>query len=461
MASIKRLDGKDGASYKITVSMGRDVRGKQIRHYMTWKPEPGMTARQIEKKVKQVAVEFEKQLEYGFQTDNRQTFDEYARYVVEMRTGKEDSRQTTSAYTRFLKRLSPLIGSRRIKDIRPPHIRELYKELSKPGSRRRWGKAVPIVDFKAIAKGFGTQAEFAEMCGLSWRTIQEVCQGRHVCYGSAEKIAAFLEKPIDSLFDVDKQDDGTLSPRTLQLYHSFLCTVFRQAEMDMIISINPMERVQCPYAEPHEPNYFQPEQVLKILEAADKEPILWRAMVHLFVVSGARRGELLALKWHNIDFDRKQIKIDSSLMYIPETGLRDGPTKTRNTRFVPLPAETFTILRKYRLWQLERRMLYGDQWQESPYVFTGERGGPMYPTSINAWLRRFADRHGLPHINPHAFRHTAASIMISEGVDIVSVSKMLGHATTTTTMEVYAHAVEDAKRNAAECIADTILRKKA
>ena len=85
---------------------------------------------------------------------------------------------------------------------------------------------------------------------------------------------------------------------------------------------------------------------------------------------------------------------------------------------------------------------------------------PQFPTTFAGWLNAFSKRHGLPHINPHSFRHTAASIMISEGVDIVTVSKMLGHANTSITTDVYSHAIADAERAAAECISGVMLQKK-
>ena len=79
---------------------------------------------------------------------------------------------------------------------------------------------------------------------------------------------------------------------------------------------------------------------------------------------------------------------------------------------------------------------------------------------VNATLNAFSRHHNLPHINPHAFRHTAASIMIASGVDVVTVSKMLGHANPSMTTDTYSHIIEDAKRRATECVADVILRKK-
>ena len=118
------------------------------------------------------------------------------------------------------------------------------------------------------------------------------------------------------------------------------------------------------------------------------------------------------------------------------------------------------LLRKYRVWYLEQQLRNGDRWNGAGYLFTKDDGSPIIPGTVNGWLDRFSKRHGLPHINPHAFRHTAASILISEGVDIVTVSKMLGHANTSMTTDVYSHIIEESKRKATECIADVMLRRK-
>ena len=461
MASIRKMQHKDGVAYKITVSMGCDPKGKQIRHYKTWKPPAGMTAQQAAKKAKQVAADFERELEYGFQVDNNQTFAEYAAYVVDLKKQEGETINTMACYKLLLSHVLPTLGNKKIRDIRPQHLNTLYKELMQPGSRHTRDKATPTIDFRQLVADRGQSWEsFARDCGLSVYTVKKICHGEYISHDSAKKVSAALGEPVSLYFSV-KEEQATLSPKTIQRIHSFLHVIFRQAELDMLITVNPADRVRPPRAERHTPNYFQPEQITAILEALETEPIMWRTMVYLFIVSGARRGEILGLKWDKVDFEQKQIKIDCTLSYTSGSGKYEGPTKTGNVRYVPLPDEAFTILRKYRIYQLEQRLLYGDQWRESPYVFTGVRGGPLMPSSVNVWLLKFSDRHGLPHINPHSFRHSAASIMIANGVDIVSVSKMLGHSTTTTTMEIYAHAIEDKKRAAAECIADSILRKKA
>ena len=102
----------------------------------------------------------------------------------------------------------------------------------------------------------------------------------------------------------------------------------------------------------------------------------------------------------------------------------------------------------------------GDRWQNSGFVFVRDDGRPMQPDSIGSWLTRFYKRHNLPKINPHAFRHTVASVLIHSGTDVVSVSKRLGHARTSTTTDIYAHIMQEADQQASECIADALLRRK-
>lgn len=460
MASITKRETRHGVSYKITVCTGTDITGKQRRHFMTWKVPPGLNAKQAEKKAKQVAAEFEREIEYGFQADNNQTFSEYARYVLEQKAKQGIAPATISIYNSHLRRIEKLFGGYKLREIRPQHINRLYEELRTPTVNPEHDYSTPLIDFRAVVKEMGySRKAFAEEYGFSDTAAKGLFNGGRMRYKNALKAAEFIGKPIDEAFAVEHHCDG-MAAQTVQRIHSLICEVFKYAEMEMIVTVNPAKRVRPPRLTPATPNYFQPEQVAAILAAADKEPIQWRTMVYMFALTGARRGEVASVKWSNLDLGKKQVKINSSLLYLPETGVLDGQTKTRNTRFVPLPDEMMQILRKLRLWQTEQRLLWGDQWENSDYIFTRERGGMMNPTSINNKFNRFAKKYGFPHINPHAFRHTAASIMISEGADIVSVSKVLGHATPVTTERIYAHEIEEAKQTAAGCIAGAILGRK-
>lgn len=178
------------------------------------------------------------------------------------------------------------------------------------------------------------------------------------------------------------------------------------------------------------------------------------------IVTGCRRGKIVGLKWEKLDLNARKVRIDSALLYTPARGLFERETKTSDVRLIALPAETVDLLRKYRHWYLELKLANGDRWQETGFVFVRDDGRPMNPDSIGAWLDGFSKRHNLPHINPHAFRHTVASILINSGTDIVSVSKRLGHARTSTTTDLYAHVIQKADEQATETLANAILRQR-
>lgn len=456
MASIKKIEGKTGISYKITVTKGRDSSGKQIRHFKTWTPDRPMTARQMEKEAQRVALEFEREIELGYQADNRQTFEQYARYVIGLKERQGQAKNTIATYWKFMRRVVPVIGHMKLSEIRPQHINALYDEMSKPEARNVRDTVVSKVDLsKIITEAAGSRNAFAQKHKIYDQVIYRACEGDGISRKNAERIAQSLGVSCADLFKTAHRG-GKLSPNTIRRLHSFLSVVFAQAEKEMLISYNPAAKATPPAAEKHNPNYFQPETVAHILEALESEDIMHRTMVHLFIVTGCRRGEIAGLKWDKIDFTSKQIKIDNCLSYLPGVGVYEGPTKTKNTRFVAIPDETVALLKQYRAWQAERRLKMGSQWNDMGYLFTKSGGTPPDPHGISSWLNGFSKRHNLPHINPHAFRHTAASILISEGVDIVTVSKMLGHANTSMTTDVYSHIIEESKRKATECIAERI-----
>ena len=117
------------------------------------------------------------------------------------------------------------------------------------------------------------------------------------------------------------------------------------------------------------------------------------------------------------------------------------------------------LLRQYRAWQNGERLRLGEYFQNQDFVFTQDNGKPMHPDSVTEWLKRFSRRHELPHVNPHAFRHTMASMLYFNGVDSVSISKRLGHAQVSTTANIYAHVMEEADQRNADILSSIFLKK--
>lgn len=465
MASVEPREGKRGTSYRIIVSCGLDDKGDQIKRTKTWRPEPGMTDRQIKKTLERVKVDFEREVEKGFHLDARQTFAEYAEYVLDQKRQEGLKRTTLENYEYALERANQAIGHMRLSDILPHHLNQFYQTLQQEGIQKGSAYAVLKIDLGAWLKERNlTVTKFAKEAGCVKSTVSRVLHNKKVQLKTAELIALAVGKTVEQCFDVIEKGDSPLSVGTIKLFRTAISIVLDKAEKDMLVSFNAAKKSTTPKRKPSSPNYFQPDIIDAILEALEEEPLKWRLLVHLFIVTGCRRGELLGLKWDKVDLQNGRITIERALLpgrRGPEKGPYEGTTKTGNIRYLVLPLESVQLLREYQQAQKDIRQILGSAWQETGYVFTGDDGRPMTPDSVNYWLTRFSIRHGLPHINPHAFRHTAASILIAEGIDIVTVSKLLGHSNVPTTEGIYAHLIEEKKAQAAKCIADVLLRRKA
>ena len=260
--------------------------------------------------------------------------------------------------------------------------------------------------------------------------------------------------------DGQNKRGGKLSVKTILEHHRLISTVLEQAVKEGLVPFNVASRATLPKAEHKEVNYFQPEQVAAIRDALELEPMKWKMLVHLLLITGARRGEVLGLKWDKVDFEGNRIYICNSILYSPDIGIYESTPKTeRSRRYITLPAETMQLLRRYRAWQAEERLRLGEYYQNQDFVFSQDNGKPMHPDSVTDYLKKFSKRRGLPHINAHAFRHTMASMLYFNVVDSVSISKRLGHAQVSTTANIYAHVMEEADQRNADILSDIFLKK--
>ena len=461
MATIEKLTGKTGTTYRITVYSGFDTQGKRIRHRQTYKPDPGMTPRQIEKAVQRAATDFERSIEQGFVLDNRQTFAEYAAYVLELKERSGTKSKTLDRYRELMGRINQAIGHMKLADIRPQHLNSFYKNLSEPGMRETGGIATAKIDLATWLKANKkSRAGIARAAGVAASTVSAAAQGQPIQEVKAEAIAQAMGKRLRDVFTVE-YDMEPLSDKTVLAYHRLISIILAQAEKEMLVPYNAAAKATPPKAAKKAPNYFQPETISEILKALEAEPLKWQLITHLLLVTGCRRGEIMGLKWDKVDFKTNRVKIDRELIISKRKGVHESTTKTNDIRYLTLPTETMVLLRKHKREQLRLQLANGDRWIDTGYVFTQDNGDHMNPDSVTGWLYGFSRRHGLPHINPHAFRHTVASVLLANGTDIVTVAAQLGHASASTTENFYAHIIEENKAKASECIADVLLRKKA
>lgn len=483
MATITPRKNKNGkiTSYTIRVYHGYDSGGKRLKPFtMSYKPDSDMTAKQSEKEAKKQALLFEEKCRIGYTPDNRQTFSQYADYVLNIKEQAGTKHSTIKRYRELLERINDKIGHIRLTEIRPQHLSELYSQLRQSGARKGI-KAVAVVDFKKLLKDYDiTQKKLSELSGVSSTTINAVRRGEVITGKKAKDICSALKIPVNKVFRVEA-DNRPLSEKTIQEHHRLISLILSYAEMEMIVTYNAATKViNKPKSDTsHEVNYFEPEELERIRDCLDTAPMKWKVITHLLIVTGCRRGEIMGLKWNAINFENNSIHISNNLLYDKEYGIYEDTTKTDTSdRIIRLTTETAGLLKDYRAWWEHLRRESGTDWnsfieiadgrgirhyQKADFLFIQDSGNnigyPMHPDSITDWLDRFSEKNNLPHINPHAFRHTLASVLCLNGIDITTISKWLGHKNVSTTMNIYEHILEQGKEQVVECVADMILKK--
>lgn len=253
---------------------------------------------------------------------------------------------------------------------------------------------------------------------------------------------------------------GKLSTKTILEHHRLIHTVLEMSVKEGLIPYNPADRCTLPKVTKKEIECFQPEEISAIRDSLEEEPLKWKTLTHMLLITGARRGEILGLKWSKVDFENSRLFIDNNVLYSPDRGIYEDTPKTKQSmRYISLPAETMQLLKEYKNWQIREMFRLGAYYNRRDFVFSQDDGNPMHPDSVTDWLKKFSKRHNLPHINPHKFRHTMASHLYFNGMDSVSISKRLGHAQVSTTANLYAHQIEEADRRNADILSEVFLKK--
>ncbi|RAG81730.1 site-specific integrase [Streptacidiphilus pinicola] len=235
------------------------------------------------------------------------------------------------------------------------------------------------------------------------------------------------------------------SAATAKESHRVLRTALAAACREELISRNVATLVPAPRVEMREMKTWTVDQTVAFLEAARPDP-LYTAFV-LAVALGLRRGEILGLRWSDIDLERRTLTVRNQLQRVQKELYADS-TKNRRTRVIPLPLMCIAPLRWRRLRQARQRDSAGDGWEESGYVFTSRTGRPIEPRNLSRSFERIAAEAGLPRIRLHDARHGCATFLFAAGVAPRVVMEILGHSQIAVTMNVYTHISEDTRREA-------------
>jgi len=453
MATIR----KRGNSYLIRVSAGYDVVGKQIVKSMTWTPSAGFSQKQLEKELNRITVDFERRVESGQCIDSNIRFSDYA--ALWIKRGAPDGEKplapkTLLRYKQLLERINAAIGHMKLCDIQPHHIREFLDNLKEEGIREDMTYKLNI-DLNALMKKRKlTRQVLADSSHIAVNTICSARRGNNVSRTTAESLSRTLNLKLDEAFIPIEKNGNKLSDKTIFQYYRLISAILNTAVIDdQALLLNPAKRVRPPHCEKQEAQYLDEVQAAHLIDLLNAEPIQYRTMVLLLLYTGMRRGELCGLEWKDIDLKNRTLSVRRTSQYTPENGVFVKGTKTASSvRTIKLPGIAVCLLREYRAWQIEQRFAAGDQWVDSDRIYTSWSGEPAHPDSLTAWFEKFIKRTDLPPIHIHSLRHTNATLLIAGGEDIRTVSRRLGHAQVTTTVNTYTHAIQSADAKAAETL---------
>ena len=300
------------------------------------------------------------------------------------------------------------------------------------------------------------QADLEAQEAVSLYVLNSLTRGDRISAASASKISSALHMPLAKLFTPVPGKDK-LSVTTILHHHRLLSSILSTAVKWQVIFDNPCRRVTLPKNKRKEAAFLDEDQALRMLDALSSESIQHQAIVKLLLFTGMRRAELCGLQWSDVDWEHSMLYIRRSSLYLSGKGVFKDETKNETSqRCIKISADLLDILRLHRAEQNKRRLQLGNRWQESERIFTGQFGAPIRPDVITAWVHKFTSRLGMPEIHTHSLRHTNASLLIAAGTNLPTVAKRLGHADTTTTSRIYAHAIKSADEAAADTLQDIL-----
>ena len=407
MTIQKRASKKGAVSFSIRVSLGYDKSGQRIVRSMTWKPEKSMTQKQMEREMNRQAVLFEEKVKTEYEAERKRKADRQMQEDYRIEYAKE--------HTTFQELASEWL-----------ELQETSNEY-KPSS---------LIKLK----------------GCRERTYKAI-GGMLVSKLSFRKIQLFISSLAKD--GVNQKTGKGLSVKSQKSYLTFISDVMLYAKRCGIIDHNPCRDIVFTKTESKDKAVYSLDEAKSLLSLIDsKAPTKYKLLFNLLAYCGMRKGEALGLEYKDIDFDKSVLTIRRTSNYHEGYGVYTDTPKTKASyRTLYIQPKIIELIKQVQTEQQTQAEQCGDQWHDTDRLFVNWRGMPIYPNIPYKWLKRFCKSENIPFKGLHSFRHFVATQALISGVDVKSVSAMLGHSQTSTTLNVYAHAVQQANENALNSVA--------
>ncbi len=425
---------KRGDSYKVMVSNGFDIYGNRIRETITFTPDLTLTAKQQQKALEKFVFEFEEKVKNGkFLKGEKISLKDFTDTWLKEYAAQQLEKTTIAAYNELLdQKILPALGHLKLSKIQPMHLQSFYNNLLEDGVRKDGKKGgyspTTIKKCHAVLSSIMTTA-------VHWQVIES---------NPCDRVSPPKQKSISE----------DVKHFTLDQAETFLKAI----EMEYPTSYKAHDRIDDTGKKYHVDAYIEFRAL----------PMQLKVFFNLALFSGLRRGELIALTWDDIDFDNKVISVTKSTGYTGKETITKAPKNKSSVRDIKIPGPVLDLVKRYKKEQQELRLSLGDQWQGDNYIFIQWNGKQMnlstpthaFKDIINKYNATVEDlSQKLPDIPLHGLRHTSATLLISENMDIRTVSARLGHAQTSTTMNIYAHSLKKLDEKAADTLGNLLTRK--
>ena len=458
MAYIRKIKGKDGDVYSIEVKVFNKGDGQYHSKSMRWKPEPGMTPKQAEKQAIIVGYEFEQKIANDIDAVNGldkvdYTFREYSEKWLE-RIKRDFSLNYYDRSKRVLKNINKSIGGYKLKEISPSILQNYFDKLNE--SKRRVATVVGKPNCKKVIESYGYSFnEIRNKKGIQTTSLVYLYNGRTVGEKWSEKFADVLGIPYEEIFD-KTVEYRPYKWATIQEYRKTIRAILSCAKKARLIDVNfaTSDYIDSPKKPKERIKVMNDEEAKKIYATLlNYKDIRIKTSMLVFLLTGFRRGEVAGLEWQDIDFENETISIERTVNYTPGFGIYEKDPKTvLSKRTITVPKILIEQLKEYKNWQDEYKEQMGDAYAPGDKVFTNLDGKLFNPDLYNTWLDKVLMEAGIKHYTLHSIRHTNITLQIAAGVPLVTVSARAGHARTSTTTDIYAHALKSTDRMASEKI---------
>jgi integrase len=283
----------------------------------------------------------------------------------------------------------------------------------------------------------------------------ELCVRRMAPYIGKLKLGKVGPAEIRAMWT--RLQERGLASRTIRHCRSVLHNAFELAVEWRYISRNPVDAALAPRVKRVEMRTLSATQVHRLFETTRGDR--WHALWVVLVTSGLRLGEATALRWSDLDLQKGQAVIQRSVQRQRDRGMVFvEPKSLSSLRTVQLPPAAVAALQAYRPWLLERRLAAGEGWQDLDLVFPALTGGPVDPARVNTAFHAALHKADLPRLRPHDLRHTAATLLLEQGIHPKIVQDLLGHSSIALTLGTYSHVTPRMHQEASRAMQDILVR---